>query len=268
MHNKANHDPRINQQINRKCNCLLIAIVMLLPSLSFSADTAEQIITKLAEHNRQRADALKGYTSKRTYQLHYRGFPGSKDAEMVVEAHYRAPSTKEFKIISESGSKVVINKVFHRLLTSEQEALNQDNQRETAMTTDNYDFKLEREEDENQRHYFVLHVEPKRKNKFLFRGLVWIDATDFAVARIEAQPAKNPSFWISKTEIQHRYVKIGEFWLPQQNISKTSVRLGGVATLTIDYGQYEVSTHVAAGTTVCSGHPGPRPCRLPQVSDN
>lgn len=207
--------------------------------------TAEQIVARVVECNQQRAENLKNYRSKRTYRLQYRGFPGSKEAAMVVEARFDAPASKQFSVVSETGSKYIINKVFRRLLVSEQEALNRENQQETAMTADNYEFKWEREESDANRHYYVLKAEPRRKNKFLFRGLVWIDSQDFAVARIEAQPAKNPSFWISKTEIEHRYVKVGDFWLPAQNISKTDVRLGGDATLTIDYGDYVVSSQIA-----------------------
>jgi hypothetical protein len=206
--------------------------------------TPEQIVAKLAEHDRERKANLKGYTSRRTYHLEYQGFPGNKEAEMVVEARYVAPSSKEFEVISESGSKFMIRHVLRKLLTSEQEALNRDNQRETAMTTANYDFSLERQERENDHLYYVLKAEPKRKNKFLFRGLLWVDASDFAVAKIDAEPARNPSFWISKTQVQHRYEKVEEFWLPARNTSKTNVRLGGVATLTIDYGEYHVSRQI------------------------
>ncbi len=47
----------------------------------------------------------------------------------------------------------------------------------------------ERRRNRNQR------VEPQTNNKLLFRGRIWVDAEDFAVVRIEAVPAKNPSFW-------------------------------------------------------------------------
>ena len=45
------------------------------------------------------------------------------------------------------------------------------------------------------------------------------------MCRIEAEPAKNPSFWIKKTDIHHEYVKVGDFWLPADNksVSKHSV---------------------------------------------
>jgi hypothetical protein len=225
-------------------NVMLIALAAGAPIYAETALTADQIIAKVTERNRERAANLKSYSSIRTYRLKYRGFPGSRDAEMIVEARFDAPASKEFRVVSESGSKLLINRVLHRLLSSEQEAMNRENQQETALTKQNYDFTLEREEREDDHSCYVLKAQPTRKNKFLFRGYVWIDAEDFAVARIDAEPAKNPSFWISKTHIKHRYVKIGTFWLPAQNVSLTKVRLGGEATLTIDYGDYVVSGQV------------------------
>jgi hypothetical protein len=88
---------------------------------------------------------------------------------------------------------------------------------------------------------YVLTVEPKNKSKYLYRGKVWIDGTDFAVTRIDAEPAQNPSFWTKKNDIHHEYTKVGDFWLPKRNESVSYIRLGGRATLTIDYDNYRVS---------------------------
>jgi hypothetical protein len=220
---------------------MLSAFVAGAKAIAEGSLTAEQIVANVAEKNRERATSLKSYKSTRTYHLQYHGFPSAKEAEMVVEAQFDAPATKDFHIVTEKGSKYVINHVLRKLLTGEQEALDRQNQKETALTSDNYSFVLEREEREDNHRYYILKTQPKRKNKFLIRGQVWIDADDFAIARIEAEPAKNPSFWISKTRITHQYIKVGEFWLPTRNISKTNVRLGGEAILTIDYGDYVVS---------------------------
>ena len=39
---------------------------------------------------------------------------------------------------------------------------------------------------------YVLNVIPRTDEKFLYRGKIWVDAKDFAVTRIEAEPAKEP----------------------------------------------------------------------------
>ena len=67
-----------------------------------------------------------------------------------------------------------------------------------------------------------------------------MNAKDFAVCRIEAEPAKNPSLWIKRTDIRHAYLKVGDFWLPKENKTVSILRLGGRATLTIEYQNYEI----------------------------
>ena len=86
----------------------------------------------------------------------------------------------------------------------------------------------------------MLAVYPKAKSKYVYRGKVWVDATDFAVTRIDAEPAQNPSFWTKKNEVHHEYMKVQDFWLPRHNESVSYIRLGGRATLTIDYNNYRV----------------------------
>ena len=227
---------------------LLVFILILLCSLPAPAQqpdpglTLGRIVQHLANQNERRAANLKSYNVLRHYELHYRGFPGSRDAEMDVRVEYIAPATKNFEILSTSGSQWMIEHVLRRLLTGEEEALTRENRSQTAMTSDNYHFTLLRKEITPAGDYYVLRTEPKRKNKFLFPGTIWVDARDSAIARIEAEPAKNPSFWISTTRIEHEYGKVGEFWLPMRNVSVTHVRLGGTATLTITYRDYRVES--------------------------
>ena len=220
------------------------------------AMSAEQIVATMVSRNEARAAALRGYTGRRLYQCHYRGLPGSKDAEMTVEVRYSAPSTKEFTVVSQSGSKFILDKVLKRLLTSEQEAQSVQNRQETAMTPLNYQFELVNQEVTPHGRFYVLKVEPKRKNKFLYRGAIWVDANDFAIWRIEAEPAKNPSFWISKTHVEQQYTKLGSFWLPMRNKSTSKIRLGGTATLQIDYQDY-VLPKDAMGSLHSDAAPGP-----------
>jgi len=207
--------------------------------------SAEVIVEKLRAADLRRAEALRGYTGKRVYKVDYRGFSGDRHAEMVVEAAYTSPDWKEFRIVSQSGSKLLLRHVLLRLLDSEKEALQDANRQQTALRSENYTFTFLTIEQALEGRFYVLQVEPKIKNKFLYRGKIWIDEEDFAVARIEGEPAKNPSWWISSTQIYHRYTKIDGFWLPAHNESVTRVRLGGKAVLTIEYTDYKVKTAAA-----------------------
>jgi len=202
--------------------------------------TAGEIAARLAENNLKRRHQLQSYTGRREYHLLYTGFPGRKEADMVVDVKYEAPNNKDFTVVSQSGSRFVANHVFKKLLDTEKEAAEEKNQAETAMSEQNYKFELLGKDEVDGRPAYVMNVEPRISNKLLYRGKIWVDATDFAVARIEAEPAKRPSMWISKTVVHHLYHKVGDFWLPIENESTTDVRLGGRATLSIHYGDYKV----------------------------
>ncbi|MGA9042154.1 MAG: hypothetical protein WB421_16605 [Terriglobales bacterium] len=204
--------------------------------------TTEEVVSNLVRRNLERAHALRAYQGTRTYRLEYRGFPGSRTAEMVVDVDYKSPATKEFTVRSESGSQLVIERVFKRLLQSEKEALSEENQRQVALNNDNYSFLLLGNEPKPGGSLYILSVEPRTKNKLLFRGKIWVDADDFAVVRMQGEPAKNPSFWIKDTEIEQVYSRVGDFWLPVSNRSNSAIRLGGHAVLTIDYRDYRITS--------------------------
>ncbi|MGA2886818.1 MAG: hypothetical protein ABSE51_02125 [Terracidiphilus sp.] len=200
--------------------------------------TSAQIVERMQSHNRARLDGLKHYQSLRHYQVEYQGFSIKLAAKMDVEVNYDAKSGKNFRIVSQSGSKTLCEKVLKRAVDSEREA-SQDKSA-TALTPANYRFHLDGNENLGGRPAYLMDVEPLVATKFLYRGKIWVDASDFALVKIEAEPAKNPSFWIARTLIRQSFVKTGNFWLPEQNRSETKVRVGGTAVFTIDYGTYQV----------------------------
>jgi len=210
------------------------------PSITSAPLSVDQVVSNLVRKDKERAQALRHYESIRVYRLSYRGFPGDRDAEMTVAATYDSPSTKNFRVISQTGSKVIIDRVFKRLLESEKEAAEPEMHARTLLNRANYDIALTGFEPSDKGGQYVLAVYPKAKSKYLYRGKVWIDGTDFAVTRIDAEPAQNPSFWTKKSEIHHEYMKVQDFWLPRRNESVSYIRLGGRATLTIEYNNYRV----------------------------
>lgn len=200
----------------------------------------QELVQKLEARNLDRANALHEYEGVRTYTMQYRGFPGNRDAEMVVTMSYQSPGTKKFTVVSQSGSKFIIDHVFKKLLEGEQEAADEENRRRTALTAANYDFEMGGFEENETGSVYVLAVTPKTKTKFVYKGKIWVDARDFAVVRIEAEPAKNPSFWIRKTVIEHKYAKVNDFWFPTQDHTESQIRLGGRAILDIEYKDYKI----------------------------
>ena len=202
--------------------------------------TLEQVVDNLIAKNAERGLALQSYQSRRFYRLDYTGFPTSLKAEMVVDMLYEAPATKTFKIVSQSGPKWMIERIFKGLMQAEQEALNSKNRERVGLDRRNYEFSGMEFQDASDGCSYVLTVQPKIPNKLLYRGRVWVNSKDFAVCRIEAEPSKNPSLWIKSTAIHHIYKKLGDFWFPSENESTSTMRVGGHAVLSIKYRNYEV----------------------------
>jgi hypothetical protein len=214
--------------------------------------TADQVVARMVQQNEQRSQALESYQSRRSYSLSYVGFPTDLHADMTVTMTYKAPATKEFTVVSQSGNKWIITHIFQRLLESEREALDSDNRASTALNGKNYNFTLISNQPAADDCSYILDVEPKIPNKFLYRGRIWVNSKDFAVCHIQAEPAKNPSFWIKKTDVHHDYLKVGDFWLPADNKSISNMRVGGIATLTIKYEDYKILQSHALNQAIAS----------------
>lgn len=209
---------------------------------------ADTVVQNMMETSARRSAELRGYRTTRTYHLQYHGFLGSRDAGMKVISTYTAPDKLGFSVISQNGSKLLLNRVLLKLLDSERDAVRNPSQIELSPA--NYRFAsqgIDHVTDADP--CYLLDVQPRKENKFLYHGKVWIDAHDFALARLEGHPAKSPSFWIKDTQIDSTWTKVDGFWLIQHTRSVSRVRLGGMATLTIDYSDYQIT-----GTGHAQGH--------------
>jgi len=202
--------------------------------------SADEVMRRVVEMNEHRANALESYSSIRSYHLECHCL-SHKKADMVVRAEYEAPNKKVFTIVSESGSGTVRSRVFKKLLEAEQESMRDENQQRSAITPQNYTFELTDYQTIDGNGLYVLDAQPLTKNKFLFRGRIWVDAKDFAITQVEGEPAVNPSWWTVKTDFKRSYRKLGSFWLPESNESETKVRIFGSAVLTIKYGEYQIA---------------------------
>jgi hypothetical protein len=205
--------------------------------------TAIHIFDELVAHNALRTATLRSYTALRTYQvvdLH-----GKVHAEEVGRMEYLAPDQKRFVVTSEKGSALVRRLALNALITSEIETAAGKQHHDSAISPANYTLHVLGEQQVGPYHCFVVQAVPKRRDKYLFEGKVWIDAEDYAVVRIEGHPAKKLSFWIQRADFVRQYQKIDDFWLPQRDMTFVDVRLYGSKVLTIEHRDYTVNSPVA-----------------------
>ncbi len=216
---------------------LIAAILVLLSAAALAQTPAlapEDVILKLEERNAQRQLALQSYVSQRRYQaansrLRRKGYA-------VVELQYQAPDTKTWHILEKGGSGSIHSRVFEPLLKAEVESATPSGRAATDVNRQNFTFRFVNF-DEAARAY-VFDAEPRTKNKYLFRGRIWIDGADFAIQRVEGEPAQRPSWWVKKTHFVREYAKFGDFWLPVRHRTQVELRLLGSSTMDIDYTDY------------------------------
>jgi hypothetical protein len=153
---------------------------------------------------------------------------------------FHAPDRKAFVVTSGQGSVIVRRLALNPLIASEIKAAAGKDRRDSAISSANYQVEWTGEEDVRGYHCYVLRAVPKRVDKYLLEGKVWIDSQDFAVARIEGHPAANLSFWIKRADFVREYQKVGGFWLPLKDETVVQVRFYGKKVLTIDHRDYSV----------------------------
>ena len=185
--------------------------------------TESQVLAELAAHNEERKAALHDYTVLRTYQVI--DLKGKMHAEEIGRMEFFSPDKKTFTVTSESGSGLVRHMALDPLINSEIEAAAGKEHHDSAISTDNYSLNLLGEQQLGPYRCFGAEAQPKRKDKYLFEGKVWIDVNDYSVVRIEGHPAKKLSFWIQRADFVRQYQRIDGFWLPEEDQTLVQVRL-------------------------------------------
>lgn len=202
--------------------------------------TVEQIAANMASANAHRDATLHGYESRRVMRVTYQSSLGNGEATETVDMTFTAPGPKRFSIVSADGPQLIRDAVFQRAIDSEAAAAAPEAKRAAALTLQNYDMRLLRQEERSAGNCYVLDVVPKTASPYAFVGRVWVQTTDFAVVRVEGKPAQDVSLWAIAGEFTTTYAKVGAFYFPSRTTSASQLRLGGTASLTIQYGPYRL----------------------------
>jgi hypothetical protein len=170
----------------------------------------------------------------RRYELirEYKVFHGDDKqpiSEVIAQINFIPPDNKRYKIIQVTGNGRG-EKMVRELLDRETERPKNGHSNEINRT--NYDFVFLRRENFGDIPEYVLWIIPKRSDKNLLRGQIWVDARSFRIRRIEGIPAKSPSFWLKDIHITLQFAQLGGMWVP--------VTFDGIATVRF-FGQYTLA---------------------------
>jgi hypothetical protein len=200
--------------------------------------TARGIVSNLIEHNHYRETHLQQYSVIQTYVV--KNEKGRALAETAVRMEYRTPGAKTFTTQFARGSRLIRRLVFKRLMEQEVQTATGRGHQASAVGPGNYAFDLLGEEHIDPYDCFVVRAIPRRRDKYLFEGKIWISAEDFGIVKITGHPAKRPSFWMKRVDFVRDYQRVERFWLPLRDKAVADMRFFGRKTLTIDYADYNI----------------------------
>lgn len=202
-----------------------------------STPSADEVVAAMYAHDTAREAASGGYSGSREYVLENHRF--QKRAEMVVRVTCDRTGVKHFEVMSEDGWKSANKHVLRAMAATESDSSRPDVRPRSRITSDNYTFRMIATEALEGREAYVIEAMPKREDKSLFRGRIWVDTEDYALARVEGEPAKNPSFWTRKVHFVQQYYKSSTYWFPMETKSVTEARIFGTTDVSIRYFDYK-----------------------------
>ncbi len=200
-------------------------------------------IRKIDAAVKWRVDHIAEYTDTEIYKV-FRGKDETHPvAEMKVKTTYRPETGKNYQILSESGSGILLKFLLHPLLENEKEINDPAKVSASWIVSANYDMQLKPGGPVQQdgRECWVLSIVPHHKAPNLINGTLWVDTKDFTVVRLEGETSKSPSFWASAAQVMRQYADIDGFSQATHARAESS-SLFGKAVVTIDYEGYQIQS--------------------------
>jgi hypothetical protein len=148
------------------------------------------ILQRLEDVQHQDPAQSRPYEVMREYKV-FRGDDKQPTSEVMAQINFVPPDMKTYKITQARGNsrgEKMVREILDRETESAKKGLG------SEINRPNYNFVFLRQEQFGLVPDYVLRIVPRRKDKYLLRGQIWVDAGTFHVRRIEGVPAKRPSF--------------------------------------------------------------------------
>jgi hypothetical protein len=214
------------------------------------APSLDEILDRMKAHGEWQRQYLIEYRAQRKFSATNARF--KEDATLEVRTTFRRPDTLESEVLRTEGSRLIRQRVFDKILEAENETQSTPAKQQVDIVPANYSFTYLGREDCAGRECYRLGIAPKRKEKYLIEGQIWIDAEDWGIVQIQGSPAKRPSFWARYTQIDRRYKRIDGMWLNDRLESISDVLIAGRSSLTIQYSYESIQTDPKYGSSTNS----------------
>lgn len=167
------------------------------------------IVRSLVQARQRDTDGLRSRKITREYKI-FRHDAKEPVSQVTAEIRFVSQGKSTYEIIHASGSSRG-QKVVRKILDRETQPTKKDHYSE--IDDRNYEFAFLRQENLDGHPMYVLRLIPKKREKGLLRGLIWVDTNTFHIWRIEGVPAIKPSFWIKTVDIRLQFAEVSGMWL-------------------------------------------------------
>jgi len=197
------------------------------PTAEIKSPDLNLILQRLEDIQHQDPTQSRPYMVLREYKV-LRGSNTQPTSEITAQINFVPPDTKTYKIIQVKGDSRG-ERMVRELLDRETDSAKKVHSDEISRK--NYDFVFLRPENFGVVPEYVLGIVPKRKDKYLLRGQIWVDASTFRIRRIQGVPAKSPSFWITTLHLTIQFSQLNGMWVPVSFDAIATIRFLGEYTL-------------------------------------
>jgi len=210
------------------CLIFVYSIAVTRASAQTPIPTNEEIVAQMAQAQDENRTHFRPYRVTRAYNLFKGDDKNQLKSRLIAEISVVPPHSKKYTIENPNGS-LMEEKIVRKMLDGEV-AFAKDS-RPSDITPENYDFRLNREDEISGRRCYVLDLIPKRKSKNLLRGSIWIDDQSYLPLRVEGEPTQSPSWWVTDARIVLLYGYVGPMWLQTSSEATANVRIIGRSTM-------------------------------------
>jgi hypothetical protein len=229
--------------------CLIAAISGTSAQTGDTVPNVETIITRMVQARNDNRAGFRSYMVTRDYKLFGKDRNSSK-SQVTAKVTFVPPGSKKYVIQQTQGSGLG-EKIVRRMLDGEAEITKEYGSTDISMA--NYDFRFVSAEPMNGQLCYKLELLPRRKDQYLLRGNIWVDADTYLLRRSEGEPAnKSPSWWLRNVRIELVYGDVGGMWLQTASESTVNVRIFGQYTMVTRDVEYKIDDIFPASATQMS----------------
>ncbi len=231
----------VRQRISWSLFLYLVGVVTCASAQTGSTvPTVETIIARMAQARAENRARLRPYVVTRDYQLKERH---TTKSQVIADVAFVPPDLKKYAIQQTKGTGLG-EKLVRRMLENEAEVAK--DYSSTDISPDNHDFRFLGEEDVSGQRRYLLELLPRRNDKHLLRGNIWVDASTYLLRCTEGEPAKTPSWWVRDIHIALLYGDAGGMWLQTSSEATANIRIFGRHTIISRDLEYKISNSIAA----------------------